>query len=131
MRVPFALLVVAALLLSPLAAAGTTAQEPRLRQLLSIDGVGVVLSWSPVLDADLYQVFRGSSENDLQWLANTTANHYVDQHGSINYTYGVAFVRDGVRGPIQVITASGNSEDCVSTNSELHITVTLANCGLE
>jgi hypothetical protein len=127
MRMPFAPLAVAVLMLSPLAAARTT-DAPVAVHLVSVDGIGVLVSWSPVPEADFYQIYRGTGPDNLQLLANTSLNHYLDQSSPPDATYGVSAVQGGVAGPITFISSSGDKGDCVAANTGGHVTVTLANC---
>jgi hypothetical protein len=126
MRIAFAVLAVA-LVATPLAIADTP-PEPRLVQLVAVDGVFAVLTWSPVAGADIYLVYRGLAEDDMALIGGTTQTEYFDDFAPADAIYGIVVVDDGQQSSMRIITPHGGKGDCVSANSNLHVSVTFANC---
>ena len=126
MRVPFVVLAIVALI--PTAAAvAYTPEKPLATQLVGVEGV-VLISWTPVPAAEGYVVYRGTTADDLQVIERTTTPKYLDIGAPADAVYGVSVIEGGQESAIQIISWKSHTGDCVSFNSKLHVSITVANC---
>lgn len=86
-----------------------------------------LLVWSPVAEAEFYVIYRGSSLATLAPYDITTQPFYVDP-APIDGVYGVA-ASDGVQeSEVRSAHPAGPGGNCVSANTNLHVTVQASNC---
>lgn len=117
-----------ALLLAPaFAAAGT--QEPAeglAVTVLRVEGKGVYVSWTPARISVMYDVYRGTSLDDLQLIAQTPNIQYTDFAPLDDDAWYVIISQVPTSVPSQL--AEPLKGKCLSLRGATGIALTLAHC---